>query len=396
MTNFKYCLLIGSIIFFAACKSTKKTTAPSPPVTVKPQEKPVEQPTKTVVIPSKINIALLLPLELKSTLALDTTDAEIKSSTLNNLQFYEGFILAVDSIRKTGKQVNVATYDSDIDSMSFINLLYKRDVMASDYIVCAANSNYVPAASMVAQKHNNKILFVQPVMQNNVVKENKDAWLALPANYTQSSLMASHLATSYPTAKFSIIFRDTGREKTWAGFFNDELKKAGATDVQTKLYSKAFVDSLPLTINKSKPNVFLIPSSDEAFVSPLLTKLNDAGAPNTIAAGLPTWETFESVDFSSYKNLKTLYFTSTFIDENNFSVKNFQKCFYKNYHTLPVFNAYLGFDMALFLSNLQFKSDAGIKSVLNYNFEQTFPASGFENRFISIVGIEDYKVVKKN
>lgn len=393
MTNFKYYLLIGLIIFFAGCRSSKKTTAP-PPITVKPQEKPVEQ-SKPVIIPSKINIALLLPLELKNALAFDTAEAELKSGTLNNLQFYEGFMLAVDSIRKTGKEVNVATYDTGVDSLSFINLLYKKDVMASDFIICAANVNYVPAASVVAQKHNNKILFVQPVMQNNVVKENKDAWLALPANYTQSALMANYLAVTYPNAKFTIIYRESGREKTWANYFNDELKKGKITDVISKLYSKPIADSLLTSVDKSKTNVFLIPSSDEAFVSPIIGKLNEAGQNNMVVCGLPTWESFESIDFSAYKNVKAIYFTSTFVDENNFRVKNFQKCFYKNYITLPVFNAYLGFDVALYLFNFQFKGDAGLKNILDYDFKQPYNA-GYENQHISVVGVEDYKVLRKN
>lgn len=395
MTNFKSYLLIGSIIFFAACKSTKKTTAPTPPpVTVKPQVKPIEQP-KTAVIPSKLNIALLLPLELKYALAFDTTDAEIKNSTLSYLHFYEGFMLAVDSLKKTGKEINVVTYDSGVDSLSFINLLYKRDVMASDFIICATNLNYVPAASVVAQRHNNKILFVQPVMQNNIVKENKDAWLALPANYTQSALMANYIATTHPNAKFNIIYRESGREKIWATYFADELKKEKISDVSSKLYSKSFIDTISTSIDKSKTNVFLIPSSDEAFVSPIISKLNEAGQDNVIAVGLPTWETFESIDFSSYKNVKTIYFTSTYVDDYNLGVKSFQKCFFSNYNTLPFFNAYLGFDMALYLLNFQFKSDAGIKSILNYDFKQPYN-TGYENQHISVVAIEDYKVVRKN
>lgn len=386
---------MGSIIFFASCKTTKKNTiAPAPKVITKPEEKSVEQPKP--VSPGKLSIALLLPLELQKNLNFDTTDSELKSGTLYNLQFYEGFMLAVDSLRKKGKEISITTYDSGIDSISFINLFYKKDVMASNYIVCNANTNFISAASQVALKHHNKILFAQPVMQNNIVKENKDAWLALPANYTQSALMASYLATKYPDARFSIIYRENGREKTWANYFSDELLKGKVTDVQSRLYSKNLTDSIAAGMNKNKTNIFLIPSSDEAFVSPLISKLNEAGMANVIAAGLPTWETFESIDFSSYKNVKTMYFTSTYFDEESFAVKSFQKCFFKNYHTAPSFNAYLGFDIGVYLAKTQFSNDNGIMPVLNYDFRQPYTNAGFENQYISVVGIEDYKVIRKN
>jgi hypothetical protein len=394
-------ILVALVAFIFGCRTTKQqpvvTQKPAPP---KPLEKPIEKPVP--VIPQELNLAILLPFDFKKNLSSDTLSVgEISAASLANLHCYEGMMLAIDSLKGGGANIKINVFDSSVDSLSFINLLYKKEVLASDYIICATNANYLTAAATVAKKHQNKIVFVQSPMQNNIIKDNSSAWLALPANYTQSHVMASFLASNYKDANFLIVSRENTREKMWASFFTTEIKsecasKNSLSSVSQINYTANVFDSTNTIISKEKRNVIIIPSSDEAFVSPLLGQLNNLNMANIIIAGLPTWENFESIDFSSHKNLKVLYFSSSFIDENDIAVKNLQKAFFSKYFTLPIHQSFVGFDLMVWLTQQHFGNDFQLKQILPANYVQPFENSGFENIYTPIIGVEEYKLVKKN
>lgn len=398
--NKRLCYVIYSFIilfFLNGCRTPQKSTSV---VTPPPPPKPVEKPHDPVPpeVPQRLNIALLLPLDLQKNLLYDTSMTVDESSitSLGHLNFYEGFQIAADSLRKSGKEINISTFDASVDSNSFINLLYRKEVLASDYIVCATNANYLGAASKIAAKHNNKIVFIQSPMQNTIVKENKNAWLAAPSNYTQSSRMAAYLAANYSASSVTILFRSNAREKMWATYFHDELKKGGINTIKMFIYTKALQDTLAAELSKNKKNLVIIPSSDEAFVSPVLSSINSLALPELTVAGLPTWENFESIDFSMLSGINTLYFTTSFVNEDDYAVKNFRRLFFKHYHSLPMQQAITGFDIAAYIAGLHLKTGNSIKPVLQYNFVQPVQDAGFENSQISVIGISDYKLVKKN
>ncbi len=399
------CNFIRSISFFALalfifrCSSTKKTVqapppAPKPPVVVetKPAETPKPQP------PKPLNFALLLPLDLKNQFVVDTSreaETAIDAASMNQLHFLEGALLAVDSLKQKGIIVNLKTFDTAIDSFSLTNLLYQKDVMNSDCIFASFNGGFYTTAATIAQKHNNKIVFTSPAPASTI-KQNKNVYLSVPATATQCSLTVNYIKKNYSDVKIYVVNREVKREKDVADIFKTNF---ASSPVNYFTWTAAKEDSLLTGFSTTRQNVVIITSSDEAFVSPLLSKINALNMANITIMGLPTWENFESIDFSALKNLNILYFTSSYFDITNGQVLAFRKKFLSKYNTEPLPSAFAGFDLVNYFA----KQMAGEKnasqisvSLAPYQFANDVPDNGFENKSIHILQVKDYSLIKKN
>ena len=387
------------VFFIFSCSSSKKTVQAPAPV-VKP---PVTTEVKPVVPqkpepPKQLNFTLLLPLDLKKQFVVDTTtDAEtpIDMSALNQLHFLEGAMLAVDSLKHKGININLKTHDTAIDSFSLTNLFYQKDVMASNFIFAAFNTSFYTAAADIAQKHNNKIIFTQPA-PSSTIKQNKNVYLAVPTTTTQCALAAEFVLSNFGDAKKFVVNRDIKREKDLAEIFKS---KFGTNPVSYLTWSQAKEDSLINSLSKTLHNVIIITSSDEAFVSPFLNKINSFNMANITILGLPTWENFESIDFSSLKNLNIDYFSSMYFDAGSASVSAFRKKFLSTYNTGPMNSAFLGFELVNYFAKQMMdekKPDEFSLSLLPFKFLNDTPENGFENKTIHILQVKEYAISKKN
>lgn len=391
-------LFLGAIFFYSCATQKKKQPVAQQPAPPKPIEKPIEAPKPE---PAKtLNIAMLLPFDFKTNLSTDSAMLEeINPGTAPYLQFYEGAKIALDSLKKNGFNVTVKVFDSAIDSVSFINLMYKKEVMASDYIICSVNSSWHSTASVIAQRHFNKIIFPQPAASPLVIN-NKDAWQLMPSTNSQIERMCDFIQKNYSDNVISIVYRESKRETELKGIFKralDSLAKANIKmlNVRTLLYNKALFDSGSVTLDSTKRNLVLITSSDEAFVNPVLNQLNSLNYFYINIAGLPTWDNFESIDFSGLKNLRVVYFMSNFIDLTREAALGFQKKFLASFGTIPQYNAYQGYNIMSYLARNTFQKETRLPEIFPFEFVKFNSNSGFENRHINVVGIENYKVVLK-
>ncbi len=393
---FLLALAMGCFIMHSC--STAKKTAQQPPVKpdvlVVKEEKPVE-PKAEVVKP--VNITLLLSLDLKNQVKMSTDTSEentIDASVLPNLQFLEGATLAADSIRAMGIELHLKTLDAPTDSVAFTNMLYRKEAMQADALFASLAPNLAPAAVNITKKHNNKIVFTQPV-SSSVLKQNKQAYLAVPSTASQCEEAADFIFMKYPSAKIMVISRDVKREKDIADIFR---KKLGAK-ADFVLYTTQLFDSLSASLSKTAQNVIILTSSDQDFISPLLNKINALNMANITVMGLPTWENFESIDYGNLKNLKIWYFTSMFTDASNMGVQRFRQIFYNKFKTEPTYNAYQGFDLVMaFTKQLSTNKKAGsiVTQLVPYRFTEFGDGNGYENKLIYILEIEDYELIKLN
>lgn len=385
--------------FIFSCSSSKKTVqAPPPPVKppvaveVKPAEPIKPEP------PKELNFALLLPLDLKKQFVVDTaaeSESSIDMGALNQLHFLEGAMLAADSLKAKGIKVNLKTFDTAIDSSSLTNLLYQKDVMNSNCIFAAFNSAFYPAAAVIAQKHNNKIVFTQPSPASSI-KQNKNVYLSVPTTTTQCVMAADYIIKNFTGAHIVVVSREVKREKDLSDIFKSKFINEQATYLT---HSKEKEELFLTSLSKTTQNVLVITSSDEAFISPFLSKINSLNMANITIVGLPTWENFESVDFSALQNLSVIYFSSVYFDVTNASVNAFRKNFLSRYNTEPLNSAFQGFELVNYFTKQMIgdkKSPEISVSLIPFQFSNDVPENGFENKMIHILQVKDYAVSKKN
>lgn len=386
----------------ASCK-TRKGAAPSQPVTI-------QQPPKDSVVVKKsaapeekrqFTLTLLLALSAQKYFEKDSAGNYVvpEMETLNNtaLQFYEG-VLSARMNHENNIKLNVV--DVAIDSIKIVKLLKDSTILKSDLVVSLAGPS-VNNMILKAAAAREFPLFSPVSITSNLVNTYNKIWSVNPSNKTQCRRMAAFLKEQYPDAAYSIIYRsDVKKEDDLAELFNGELHSLfNDTAVRKINYAPDGWNRLQKNLKTTKRNILIIPSSDESFLTTLLTKLNTEEQYSFLIVGLPTWEHFESLDQSLLETLNTHIFNTTFLDYENEKVKQFRKQFIEAYHADPVFAAYSGYDLYQWIDTNftkfgkeleKYESTTSLTSPeTGFEFVRLCDNCSFENQNISVLVFKD-------
>ena len=113
---------------------------------------------------------------------------------------------------------------------------------------------------------------------------------------------------------------------------------------------------------------------------------------------MPTWENFESIDFSALTNLNVLYFSSTYFDVSNPTVNAFRKKFLSKYSTEPLNAAFQGFELVNYFAKQMIgekKSSEIAISLIPFRFLNDNSENGFENKIIHFLQVKNYSLSEK-
>lgn len=334
------------LIHFASCKTTQ-------PIVNVPPKAPIDTVKKTTAVKDSIikpssktfEISLLLPLNFARQFAVDSmgNESDIIPSSLQALNFYEGVLLANDNLKKN--KINLSVYDTDRDSLSLWKLLNSEALSKSDVVMAMLPNSWNIVAATIASARQYH-LFLLSGNTTNSLNESPNTFLTVTSNASQCKLITQALNNYYPGSNTVIIYRETNKKETdIADLFYDGSDSTSTNKITKFNYGKDGFGGLKSKLVASKQNVLIIPSSDESYLSSLLTKLSDLKDYKFIIAGLPTWEYFESIDPLLLESLNTHIFNASFIDYNNEEVKKFRKQFLETYHADPAYSAFQGYDL---------------------------------------------------
>ena len=198
------------LLFLIACKTQQPEVVrpkPTPPVVqTGPKAAPVEKPRLVPKLQKEFSIALLLPLYLQQNMELDTSDInpELDLRSLSALSFYEGALLAADSLTKSGIKVKINVYDiSEDTSAKHFMLLNYRTLKNSDLIFASYPSTHISEAVDAAKSYGLNIVFTQfgnPLL----LKDNPNIVFASPSTTTQCKLMTEFIVNNFSDANYIV------------------------------------------------------------------------------------------------------------------------------------------------------------------------------------------------
>ena len=403
-----------AIMVLSACKSSKPVTsqpAPKPPVSTTPA-KPKEQQATEVTPPKKTEVVkrhfiLVMPFELEQNFkeaSVETTEPLVSPSSLPALNFYEGAMMAVDSLKKAQIDVKLSAFDTPGDSASVVRMMTNGIFKDAEIIFGTFPSNLAAVAANVAKTNKLNLVLTQGPSPD-LLKENPGVALALASTITQCREMVNFIMNQYFDANIILVYRNLKREDELASVFREEIvRRSSPADFhEFNATNKEILELLP-AISTTKRNLVFITSSDEAFVSPFLSLLEEQQIFGIKVCGLPTWDKFESIDFMSFNNIQTHLFDNNFIEETNPGASLFRKQFLQRYQAYPMPSAYNGFDLVYNLSKSMVDprpelskliSDAFTGRGNGYEFVST-NGGGYENKHISVLRIADYRLEQIN
>lgn len=387
------------------------------PVVVKAWE-----PCTTAEEKKEHKVAFLLPLYLeenRTVIDLDSIssnkgleDRLIYNRSKNFIEFYEGALLAIDSLKRAGNSYKVYVYDTGRELKKLTGILNRKELSEMDIFIGPFDSTLVDKAVEFAKGHNIKV--VSPLSQNiNKLRGNPNLFQVNPAEFHKIDAAIQYLSTQKDK---NIILVKSNRHTDDEIFKLFEAKLnllvSGGFHFKTHTGSNGSLSSKLVT---DKENIIIMPSNEEAAVSDLLRNVNYVNSSYRITVfGLPRWTTFSNTDINYLHNLQFEYYTSFFADYSKPVTKLFILKMRNNFHTEPEaqsftsqgYNfAFLGYDISFYFLSALAKYGKDFENCLpnhhvdliqsNLYFSPVQNGDGTMNSAVSIIKYnKDYTITK--
>ena len=271
------------------------------------------------------------------------------------VEYYEGFLMAVDSLKRTGTSLDLYVYDSGKDVSTLNTILAKNEMKKMDVIFGPMHQNQIKPLSDFAEKNN--IRLVIPFSQKGEEVFNNPAVYQIntPQSYLYSEVY-EHFTRQFPNAH--VIFIEPAiADKEKAEFISglkQELKSKGVS-MQT-VNESATKETLKAALRNDKENIFIPTSSTNVLLIKALPQLTllvrDNPEQNIHLFGYPEWQIYTKDHLDSFFELD-VYFYSSFYTNTLFPAavqftNNYHKWYSKDLTSKFPNYAMLGFDTGFF------------------------------------------------
>lgn len=273
------------------------------------------------------------------------------------LDFYQGALLALDSLDKLGVAIDVKVFDTRSKSTSIYKIADSGLLDGVDVIIGAVSgTEYLDLATIAKEK---KIPFVSATYPNDGgISANPYVVIVNPKLNTHLQALYNYILKSHGTDKLLLMRRKNAADDRVAEVF----RSLNASGSGTVLNIQAVTLNTPLNIkditavlDSSRQNVLLCGSLDDSFGKALLFLTAPLASKYKITlVGMPTWENYAELNRPDIRNLPVVYSSSLFAQGNEDSVwvAGFKKDFGLKTYSLPSETAYRGFELTYLFANL--------------------------------------------
>lgn len=361
------------------------------------------------------NIALMVPMRLEMVDSISVSSpSDLKTaaeySSFDFIQFYEGAVIAADSLAKIGMNIRLHVYDVDYgnDINKTRRALNKPEMKSMDLII---GPFFAESFDLVAEfASQNKIPVVNPLsMRGEVIKGNEYIFKMQPSSWAQYTVLVNYLKTAHKNDNIIIVRRNQQENSSMAELIKNSFgqENSDAMHIKEVIYSSKGWSGISSSLNSSKNNFVLILTSDKAVLPALLRDLAEKRTTLEISIlGLSDWENLE-LDYNYLIKLNTHFFNPWFVDYNNSSTKNFVRKFRSRYIAEPEIDkyAFLGYDATFFFLSALYNFGDGFTNCIeeyenpglsnDLHFRKV-PDGGYENCGTSVFKYTDFIREKLN
>ncbi len=362
----------------------------------------------------EFRVALLIPLSLEAvndSLWRQEMDP-VKSSEIPSfrfLQFYQGFMMAADSLEQKGLRVRIQVYDVDQAPAKLDAALGDPGMKETDLIVGPFYRNSFSKAAAFAREQ--RIPIVNPLStRSDILLENPYVVKAIPANHSQSEVLSNLVQRDFPGHRIIIYVANKLQGSDYVTSLRQSLENRGLYSKYPLAVADYGTDSIQAFYDyavKDESNLVVMYSESEALPAALLGKINALRNDYSITViGVPEWDRFTNLESPYLMNLNAHTLTASFVDYSDPAILSFIVRYRERFLDEPQAYAYSGFDIGFFFfgAMMRYGSDF-FGQIENYRprliqnemiLKNSAQGSGLENQSWRIVKYEDYRMVNRS
>ena len=402
------------------------------------------------------NLALLLPLfleeidsiEIKKELTIEDIAA---IPSLRFMDFYAGFMMAIDSMEKRGMNINLFVYDVDSKAEKADKVLYSSELSSMDLIVGPFYGKSFTKFANFAKSYG--IPIINPLStREEVIYNNPFVFKVKPDIKNQLNIITEYLIKNYPESNILLVRGNKYKYRTEVSYIRNMLNKSRPSHiyipnniiaetiieqsetgrlltenkllkldefsdkmldstyfsnlVKEMVYHSDSVSKLTYNLSKVRNNVVVALGDNIVYVKDVTSQLNKQSLHHDITLmGLPEWIDYNEIETSQKLNLKLHCFASSLVDYSDPNVQLWIQEYREKYNSEPTIDNYAfdGFDLAWYFLNALYMSGPNFLNCLQfldldlihteYNFEK-HGNSGYQNIFWDLGKYQDFQFQK--
>ena len=408
----RFLILILAVIL--SCKAKHVPTAQEKP---KQEVKKTEQPqqkkdslTQKTQVKTAYNFLLMLPADLSAVFVTDSISPDSSAAkehfnedAVDAINFYEGALLAVDSLRHAGYDVKMKVVDLPGNEERQTTKLWIQKYENVDMAFAKVKGKPLKTLSGILSVRKIPLISCE-ANTYSIVEKNPYAICVQPSSLTQCSMIGAYAEKKFKYDNIIILTGNSEKEKERAAAFMAGYQDTVVTARIKRInYTSEGVAGFEKILSAAYTNTIFIPSTDEDFVTAVYSMLESKSTYRFRVIGLPVWQYFETMDLRLLEKYNTILFAAEYYTYDAPDVLQFRKKFRYHFSAEPTDEAYLGYDSFLQLGSLFIHQQLpfntpeinlkGLRSAYTFHNADSIAS---ENRYINIMKLENFRYVKLN
>lgn len=318
------------------------------------------------------------------------------------MEFYEGAVLALDSLRRVG--MNVELYVLDANNPKQVSaLIQKQEFLDMNLIIGPVYPDLQAIVAPFAAK--NRIPMVSPLSSDGNIEQNNSWYFkAVPSRDFQIDQTAKYISDEFRNRNF-ILIRESGvnpsspearlgqlcRQNLAGGagrnlFHEYDFQSKGVTDINGLL-------------DLAGENIFVVPSNNEAQVSVAVSNLNAlAGKYNIVLMGTSAFTKMKSIQTENYHHVRLRYLSPYYTDYKKPAVRRFVGHYRDIFNGEPTQFSFQGYDVTFYFMSALYRYGTDFRGCLpsfpmqltqmNFDFRKVAPMGGYVNESLFVTSYE--------
>ena len=349
---------------------------------------------------------------------LKKPDDWIYPHSLDFLEMYAGILLAADTLRSLGLDINISAHDIKGDTLGITRLIRTGKLSDMDLIIGPVYSSNLNIVSKYAKDLGIPVVSPVALINNSVLKANPTLFMANSSLAVAQKALAKKISEDNNN-NLVFIHTDTLGNDIDVRNFKDQILnelsyKMPFEDIKFKefiFYSRSTFGNdsiirLSHALSENTGNTVIVASEDPPVISEIITIIHGLSKRYDVKVfGYPSVSYIDNLDPKVFFDLEMLILSNSWIDYSKGNVRQFNLNYRKKFLTMPLEHsfAWIGYDIIYyFISGLAIHGKEFIEhpeihrpALLqnDFEFEREDLNRGFENqKLFNIRYTKDYEV----
>ena len=356
---------------------------------------------------------------IKTYKEIKQADNWIYPESFDFLELYQGILLAADTLRSMGLNINLHTYDIKSDTIEITRLIKSGKLSDMDLIIGPVYSHNLSIVSQYARELGIPVVSPVPLMNNSALINNPTLFMASSSLEIAQKALAKKISEYYDHNIVFIHADSLGVDEDVKKFKNliftelsyklpyEEIKFKEFLFYSRSMFNNDSINRLSHALSEQSKNIVIIASEEAPVISEVIDVVSGLARRFVVKLlGYPIIRELERLDQKELFDMEIMVYSPYWIDYSKENVKQFNSDFRQKFHTQPLEKSYAwqGYDITYyFLSGLAMNGKNFIRHPeihnpellqSDYDFRRNVPGNGFENQKLFMVRYsKDYQVI---